>query len=307
MSDLASSLDDYLVTRRAAGYKLERTEKLLGQFLAYCSEVGVRTITAEAAIAWASLPKDASPGWLGQRLSTVRGFAAWRRLTDPATEVPSRDALGATAARRAVPYLYSNDEIGALMAAAETLRWPLGRATYATLIGLLAATGMRRGEAIRLDRDDLDVDGGWLRVREAKFDRSRQLALSESTLDALTRYRRRSEELCPTPDTAALLVSSAGTRLLECNVESTFRKLVGLAGLQPRSSRCRPRMHDLRHSFAVATVVDWYRAGDDVAARLPALSAYLGHVDPKATYWYLSAAPELMALAAERLEAGSRP
>lgn len=306
MSELACALDGYLATRRGAGYKLERAEKLLRQFLDYCAKVGAATVTAEVAVAWAGLPQGASPGWQRQRLSVVRQFAAWRQLTDPATQVPPADALGSATPRRAVPYLYSDDEIAALIAAAETLRWPLGRATYATLVGLLAVTGMRVGEAIRADREDLDVHAGWLRVRQAKLGKSRQLALSPSALQALQRYGRRRDELCPAPTTNALLVSSAGTRLLACNVEATFRKLVGLAGLRPRSARCRPRLHDLRHSFAVATLVEWYRAGVDVAARLPALSTYLGHVDPKATYWYLSAAPELMALAADRLEQGKR-
>ena len=161
---------------------------------------------------------------------------------------------------------------------------------------------MRMSEAIGLDRDDVDPHSGWLRVRHAKFGKARQLALSPSTIEALEGYLRRRDELCPAPGVDALLISSAGTRLLACNVEATFRKLVRLVGLAPRSTRCRPRIHDQRHSFTVATLVEWYRAGIDVAARLPALSTWLGHVDPAATYWYLSAAPELMELAAARLD-----
>lgn len=307
MTALTEALDDYLVVRRAAGYKLARDEKLLRQFLRHCEAAGATSITTEVAVSWVTLPEAAGPGWLGMRLNVVRQFARWRRLTDPATQVPRSDSVGAVRSQRAVPYLYSEDEIVALMAAAERLRWPLGRATYATFVGLVAATGMRMCEAIGLDRADLDASGGWLLVREAKFGKSRQLALSASTVDALCRYLRRRDELRPAVASDALLVSSAGTRLLACGVGATFRKLVRLAGLRPRSARCRPRLHDLRHSFAVATLVGWYRSGVDVAARLPALSTYLGHADPKHTYWYLSAAPELMAFAVERLERAGRP
>lgn len=302
MTGLWAALDDYLRIRRAAGYKLERDEKLLRQFLSYCDDAAVTTITTDVAVGWATLPERPSPGWLGMRLGVVRQFAAWRQLTDAATEVPPADVLGCTPNRRAVPYLYTHGEIVALMAAADQLRWPLGQATYATFVGLVAVTGMRMGEAIGLDRDDVDPHSGWLRVRHAKFGKARQLALSPSTIEALAGYLRRRDELCPAPVTDALLISSAGTRLLACNVEATFRKLVRLVGLAPRSTRCRPRIHDLRHSFAVATLVEWYHDGGDVAARLPALSTWLGHVDPAATYWYLSAAPELMELAAARLD-----
>lgn len=302
MTGLDVALQEYLLTRRAAGFGLQRSEKLLGQFLEYCHQVGSTTITTEVAVAWAAMPAHASPGWRGQRLRAVRRFAAWRQLTDPATEVPPADALGPTGNQRAVPYLYQQEEIVALMAATTMLRWPLGQATYETLIGLLAVTGMRVGEAIGLNRTDLDAATRWLSIRTGKDGKTRQVRLSESTIEALADYRRRRDQLCPQPATPALLVSSAGTRLLSCNVGSTFRNLVANVGLQPRSSRCRPRLHDLRHSFAVATLTDWYRDGVDVAARLPALSTYLGHVDPKSTYWYLDAAPELMALAADRLQ-----
>jgi len=204
--------------------------------------------------------------------------------------------------RRATPYLYSDVEIAALIAAADTLRFPLRVATYKTLIGLLAVTGMRVGEAIRLDRDDLDLAHELLVVRDGKFGKSRELPLQPSTIRALRDYLRLRDRLHPAPSAPALLISPAGTRLLYCNVHATFRQLRRRAGLQPRSASCRPRIHDLRHTFAVRTLLDAYRSEADVQARLPLLSTYLGHVDPGATYWYLSAAPELLALAGERLE-----
>jgi integrase len=188
------------------------------------------------------------------------------------------------------------------MAAAATLRTPHRIATYRTLIGLLAVTGMRVGEAITLDRSDFDSINGVLIVRKGKFGKSRELPLHPSTVDALRNYLRRSDRPRPAARTPALLVSTAGTRLLYPNVQCTFRQLVHRAGLKPRSASCRPRLHDHRHSFAIRTVLDGYRGDDDPGGRLPLLSTYLGHVDPGNTYWYLSAAPELLALAGKRLE-----
>lgn len=301
MIPLRQALDDYLTMRRGLGFKLARPEKLLAQFLTYLEEAGVATVTVEHALVWARLPERRDPSWWAYRLSVVRGFAAYLQMLDPATEVPAAELLPSRP-RRATPYLYSDAEIGALIAAAETLRFPLRVATYRTLIGLLSVTGMRVGEAIRLDRDDLDLAHELLVVRESKFGKTRELPLHPSTTRALRDYLRLRDRLHPAPSAPALLISPAGTRLLYCNVHATFRQLRRHAGLQPRSASCRPRLHDLRHSFAVRTVLDAYRTETDVQARLPLLSTYLGHVDPAATYWYLSAAPELLALAGERLE-----
>jgi integrase/recombinase XerD len=188
------------------------------------------------------------------------------------------------------------------MAAAGRLRSPLLAATYETLIGLLASSGMRVGEAISLDRADIDFDDGVITVVAGKFGRWREVPLHPDTTAALDRYARRRDVLCPAPKTASFFVSSAGTRLIPACVRRTFGDLVRAAGLRPRSARCRPRIHDFRHRFAVSTLLEWYRAGVDVQARLPLLSAYLGHVDPTSTYWYLEATPELLALAAARQE-----
>src|SRR5262249_50423843 len=203
---------------------------------------------------------------------------------------------------RATPYLYSDADIAALIAAAASLRFPLRTAAYQTLIGLLAVTGIRVGEAIRLDRADLDLPDGVLTVRESKFGKSRLLPLHPTTAEALRAYLRLRDRLHPQPSTPAVFISPAGTRLLYCNVHSTFQRLARQAGLQPRSASCRPRIHDLRHSFAVRSLLDAYASGQDGQARLTLLATYLGHVDPSATYWYLAAAPELLALAGQRLE-----
>jgi integrase len=305
---LRRALGDYLRLRRALGYRLARPEKLLGQFLDYLEQVGAEGVTVEHALVWARLPVDGSPGWWAHRLSTVRGFATYLRTLDPASEVPPIDLLPARR-QRATPYLYSEDDIAALIAAAASLRTAFRQATYQTLIGLLAVTGMRIGEAIALDRGDVDLTGGLLVVRHGKFGKSRELVIHPSTTAALRCYLRQRDRLDPAPDTAAVFVSTAGTRLLYCNVSTTWCRLVARAGLTGRTASCRPRIHDLRHSFAVRAMLDAYAAGEDGQRRLTLLSTYLGHVDPAGTYWYLSAAPELLTLAAGRLQdhPGGRP
>jgi integrase len=299
---LRQALADYLAMRRALGYRLPRAEKLLGQFLDYLDRAGAQTVTVELALSWARLPAAGAVSWWAHRLSVVRGFATYLHTLDPAHQVPAADVL-AWQPRRATPYLYSDADITALVTAAGSLRTPLRRATFGTLIGLLAVTGMRVGEAIALDCDDLDLTAGLLTVRQAKFGKTRQLMLHPSTVDALRRYLHQRARLTPAPATPALLVSTAGTRLLYCNIHWTFHRLVRRAGLTPRSTRCRPRIHDLRHSFAVRSMLDAYTAGQDGQARLTLLATWLGHVHPANTYWYLSAAPELMVIAGRRLEA----
>jgi integrase len=305
---LRDALADYLALRRALGYRLARPEKLLNQFLTRLEDTGAEVVTLQAALEWAQLPANGASNWWGYRLSAVRGFATYLHALDPRHEVPAADLLPQRP-QRATPYLYSEADIAALMAATTSLRTPLRRATLATLIGLLAVTGIRVGEAIALDGDDFDLEAGRLLVRHGKFDKTRELWLHPTTLDALKQYQRLRDRTAPSTGTAAFFVSSAGTRLLYCNVHNTFRRLVGLAGLMSTSASCRPRTHDLRHTFAVRAMLDAYTAGEDGQVRLTLLSTWLGHVHPGSTYWYLSASPELMAVAGQRLEAhlGGRP
>jgi integrase len=299
-SPLRQALADYLTVRRSLGFKLARDEKLLAQFLTYLEDRGVTTITVEHAMAWVTLPEGAGRSWLRMRLSVVRGFARWLRFLDPDTQVPPSGLLPPRR-HRAVPYLYSSDDLAALINAADGLRTPLRALTYQTLIGLLAVSGMRIGEAIRLDLGDFDARHGVLTVTGSKFGKSRQIPLHPATVAALRDYLRHRGRH-PQVSTEAVFVSTAGTRLMYVNVSATFVKLVARAGLKARSAKCHPRIHDLRHSFTVSTLLDWYRDGGDVQARLPLLSTYLGHVDPKSTYWYLQAAPELLAMAGQRLD-----
>ena len=301
MSRLHDALDDYLSVRRAMGYKLIRTGGLLAQFITYLEDLGAETITIEHAIGWATLPSQGSLDWQAQRLSVVRGFASWMSALDPATEVPPTDVLPRRT-HRPTPYLYSENDIAALLAACEVLQPARRAATYRTLVGLLAVTGMRIGEAIRLDRSDVDVVAGLLLVRSTKFGKDRYLPLHPTTVDALNGYLVWCDRHFPTPRTGAVFTSIRGTRLRYNNARDTFNALTQHAGLRPRSASCKPTLHGLRHSFAVQTLLDGYRTGADVQARLPLLSTYLGHVCPTDTYWYLSAAPELLALASQRLE-----
>lgn len=301
-SDLHQAVEDYVMIRRALGAKLERHPRLLDSFVAYLEAAGAATVTTELALAWAWLPgPDAHPSYVGNRLSVVRGFARHLQAFNPTTEVPPAELLPRSKCR-ATPYLYSDAEITALMTAARSLTPAARAATYETLIALLMVTGARVGELIRLDRDHLDWDEGVLVIWDSKFGKSRELALHPSTLDALRGYAALRDGSDPAARTTSFFVSVAGRRLAYRTVQQTFHHLVRDAGLTPRSDRCRPRIHDARHSFAVRTVLGWYRDGVDVQARLPWLSTYLGHRKPACTYWYLSAVPELLALAAERRE-----
>lgn len=301
MNELRSALQDYLRVRRALGYKLKETERLLGQFVAYCEQSGTCVVTTDVALAWATLPVGADPSWWAQRLSKVRCFARWLQTLEPATEVPPTDILTGRP-RRAVPYLYTGAEVVAIMAAARCLRSPLQAHTYQTLVGLLAVTGLRVGEAIRLNRDDVCLGSGLVRVIKSKFNKSREVPLHPTTVEALRRYVECRDRLCPQPRSGSFFLSTVGTTLTYSTVRSTFQRLAHEAGLRPRAGRCRPRLHDLRHSLACEILIGWYRDGVDVNARLPLLSTWLGHVKPESTYWYLSAVPELLGLASRRLE-----
>lgn len=303
MSPLRQQLDDYLQIRRALGFKLVEEGNLLRSFVSYLDAAGAERITIAHALRWATLPTAAKPVYHAKRLRAVRGFARYLHTLDPSSKLLATDLLGSGGWRRPAPYIYSPAEIAALMAAAGRLKTRLGAATMRTLIGLLSVTGMRVGEAVRLDRDDLDVRYGRLVVRDSKFGKSRQLPLHPTTVAALGDYLDLRDSLKPRPATPALLIGTRGNRLSRDVAEWSFRLLRERVGLRARPGAGPPRLHDMRHSFAVRTMLDVYRSGGDPAACASVLSTYLGHSDPGASYWYLSAAPELLALAAARLEA----
>ncbi len=302
MSALAGHLADYLALRRSLGFKLGWQGADLAGLVAYLDAVGSSTITADLAIAWAQLPQGVQRLRWAHRLGAARGFARYLATIDEATEVPPPDVFGARQTRPA-PYLWAADDVVRLLSAARTLRPPIRAASHEALFGLLAVSGMRLGEAIGLARGDVDLAAGVLTIREAKFDRARLVPLHPSAVDALRAYAARRNRLCPVPRAGTFFLSSVGTALLANGVQNTFRELTQTLGL--RTAMVRPRLHDMRHSFAVQTLIDWHRGNGDVEADLAVLSTYLGHVNPAGTYWYLSAAPELTELAAARLAVGA--
>lgn len=301
MSALQDHLRDYLELRRNLGFTLAREGQFLAGFVSYLDSAGAACITIEHALAWATAPSDANPAYWQHRLGVIRPFARYLLPLVPGTEVPPRGLLPGPGSRRAVPYLYSAAEVAALISAAGQIRSPLRAASYQTLIGLLAVTGLRAGEAIGLDRSDVDLDQHLLTVHNGKG-KSRQVPLHPSAVAALAGYEQLRDREQPRPATLSFFMSLAGTRLIYNNVHYVFRQLTQAAGLTPRSPMCRPRIHDLRHTFAVNTITGWYADGGSVDARMPLLSTWLGHASPAETYWYLTGTPELLALAAARLE-----
>lgn len=301
MTNFGSVAADYLATRRGMGYKLTYQGQLLGQFVDYLEAIGAEHLTISHALSWAKQPPDAAPVWWAVKLGMVRAFARYLSAVDPATEVPPVGLLPEPS-HRIVPYIYSDQDIAWLLEAAGRLH-PEHRAdTYQTLIALVAVTGMRVGEAVRLDRDDVDFDQGVLTIRNTKFGKSRQLPLHPSTMEALAAYAHRRDQRPRKPTAPSLFTSTVGTRLLRDNVCTVFPRLIRDARIEWPVGRRPPRLHDLRHSFAVHCVIGWYRNGVDVERRLPLLSTYLGHIAPSSTYWYLSAVPELLELIADRLD-----
>ncbi len=301
MTALERHLDDYLAVRRGLGFKLTHEQRMLTRFVAFLDDAGEPTITIDLALHWATMPTGVGHAYLAQRMRAVRGFARYLRGIDPHTQVPPLELLPARK-DRPTPHIYTPAEIALLMAAARTLRPALRAATMETLIGLLACSGLRDGEAFALDRTDIDRANRLLRIRDSKFGKSREVLIHDSALAALDAYLARRDQLRPGGDRACVFVSSWGARLSHQSVHHSFDQIRRASGLTGPSPDRQPRLHDLRHTYSVNTLLGWYRAGEDVAAKLPLLSTYLGHVDPAATYWYLSAVPELLGLAVSRLE-----
>lgn len=305
-SALGAHVDDYLRLRRALGFKLKEDGHLLGQFTAYIEAAGATTLSSELAIGWARLPEGVHPNQWAKRLRVVRGFAGYLQTIDPATEIPPPDVFPVRR-QRATPYLFSERDICRLLQEARRLSRPLRAASYEALFGLLAVSGMRVGEAIALERDDVDLKTGLITIHTAKHDRGRLVPLHPTATEALRRYASDRDRLCPRVRSRAFFLSSAGTAVHHSCLGTTFRQITTRIGV--RTEAVHPRIHDLRHRFAVQTLIDWQRSGVKIDEHIATLSTYLGHVSPADTYWYLSASPELMALTAERLHdrfAGAR-
>ena len=301
MTKLREALADYLRVRRQLGFEMPQDGRQLERFVEFLEQARAERITTDLALRWARLPVHAHPHRWRQRLSVARGFARHLATLDPASEVPSKDLLPGHRPRIA-PYVYTDAEIAALMTAAGKLRPRLRAARHQTLIGLLAVTGMRPGEALALDRHDVDLRRGVVCVRAGKQNKQREVPLHGTTIRALRAYARQRDARCPEPSTPAFFVSARGRRMARSELNQTFTKLIREVGLEGRGARARPRPHDLRHAFAVRTLLEWQQAGEDIDRQMPLLSTYLGHVDPASPYWYLETVPELLELISRRLE-----
>ena len=303
MISLREAVEDYLEMRRSLGFKLRDMGYCLHHFVSFMEQEGASFITAELALRWAQQPQGVLPSHWATRLGFVRTFGRYWSAIDPRTEIPPPGLLPYRP-KRARPYIYSNEEIQQILKAARNLPPSTGLrpCSYYILFGLMAITGMRISEVIRLDRDDVDLGEGLLTVRLTKFSKSRLIPLHPSTVEKLKVYRNRRDQLHPRPSTSRFLLSNQGTPLTDCMVRWTFVKLSRQIGLRKTGDRSGPRLHDFRHRFAVTTLLHWYKTDVDVEQRLPVLSTYLGHAHVTDTYWYLSTIPELLELTKDRLE-----
>lgn len=311
MSALHNALAEYVAVRRALGTRLHEPARTLEQFVDFLEREGAEFITSALALRWAQEPSGVQPATWARRLGMVRRFAVWQSAFDTRTEIPPKGMIRSRRQRRR-PYIFTNQQMEQLMTEAARLRSPTGlrSLTYATLIGLLATTGLRPAEALGLDLPDVDLEVGVLTVRESKFGKTRLVPIEESTHVALMNYAERRDDLCPRRRSDAFLASERGTRLDPCTARRTFAKLSQTIGLRKPMKGGRigrgPRLQDIRHTFATRKLFEWYRAGLDVERKLPGLSTYLGHVDVAHTYWYIEAIPELLQLATEQLMASRK-
>jgi integrase len=311
MKSLHQHVQDYLTLRRRLGFKLRGTDILLRQFVRFAKAHGTTRITTQLAVDWARQRPQSTPVTIAARYRTVRLFALYLTSLDSHTEVPP-DGLLPYRKDRKSPYLYSDEEVIRLIRAAQKLPSPKGLRgpTLATLIGLLATTGMRVGEAIRLERDSVNLTHATLTIHHAKGDRTRLVPLHPSTTLMLRRFERLRNRLCPHPQSSNFFLSEQGTQLNDNRVRVWFATVSRRIGLRKAGARRGPRLHDLRHRFTIQTLLRWYRADVDVDVHMPELSTYLGHLHVSGTYWYLSAVPELLQLATrrwERKQGGSKP
>ena len=307
MTPLRRAVDDYLALRRQLGVTLHETGRVLTAFAAYAARERADHVTTALVLRWTSSLPNVTPATVNGRFQMIRRFAQWRQLTDARTEVPPADLLPGRYRRRP-PRLYHEEDIPRLLSAARNLPAAKGLRgrTYATLFGLLVVAGLRSSEVVGLDDADLDHREATLRIRRTKFGKSRLVPLHASTMEALTAYQGIRNRVIRHRSDDALFVSERGVRITQNAAEYTFARVAADIGVRPRFRGHRlgrgfPRLHDLRHRFAIRTLVDGYRGRGAVDPLLPVLATYLGHVHVQDTYWYLEAVPELLQLATARL------
>jgi len=303
MRSLRQAVRDYLVLRRGLGFKLQKHEALLSEFVAFLAQKKAPYITTELALQWATQNPRQRPAEWAARLGIVRGFARHWSGADPRTEVPATGLLPYRPGR-AKPYMYSEVEIQKLLEAARRMSAsnPLKPRMFYCLFGLLAVSGMRISEALNLQSADIDWSEGVLTIQSTKFGKSRLVPLHPSTRKVLRDYVRRRDRHFAGRSVPHLFVSRTGRRIDGGDVRRTFYRLSRQIGLRDASSSHGPRLHDFRHRFAVQTLVRWYRQKQDPMRLLPVLATYLGHGHVTDTYWYLTNTPELLTAAGQRLE-----
>jgi integrase/recombinase XerD len=297
------AVEDYVNMRCSLGFKLAKAMATLLDFAVFLEDNRASHITIALAMRWAQQNPAARPVEWAQRLSLVRGFARHWSANDSETEIPPWRLLPHRPSR-AWPYIYSDDEVQRLLAAAQQLP-PAGSlrgSTYYCLLGLLSVTGLRISEARNLQSKDVDLEKGILTIRGTKFGKSRLVPIHASTKQVLSDYVSYRDHFLAGRPASHFFVSTRGTRLDGGQIRHTFYELSRQTGLRAASASHGPRIHDFRHRFALQSLVRWYRLDQDVECRLPILSTYLGHVHVADTYWYLTAYPELMGLAMKRLE-----
>ena len=307
---MADRVEEYLAYRRTMGYQLRIEGRLLRSFARYADESGHRgPPSTEIALRWARLPERATRRYQARRLGLVRGLAVYLAPREPGTEVPPRGLLGSSRSRRTA-FIFSEADIGALIGAARSLPPADGLRprTYAALVGLLSCTGLRINEAITLEARDTDLEAGVLTVRRTKFHKSRLVPLHPSATASLRDYAAARDRHRPAPRDTTFFLSDAGRRLPYGTVRHTFHGLLkrAMPGA-PSAGRARPRLHDLRHTFACRRLLAWYRDGADIDRVIDSLSTYLGHAKVTDTYWYLTGVPELLAVAGRRFEQFAAP
>jgi len=303
MKSLTRGICDYLNMRRGLGFKLANYETDLNSFVHFMKERSQTVITIAPALEWACATPSSRKAQWARRLGRVRGFARYWHAIDPRTEIPAWELMPYRS-HHARPYLYSEVEISQILNAALRLP-PVGALrcwTYYTLFGLLVCTGLRVSEATGLETQDVDLHEGVLTIRKTKFGKSRLVPIADSTVKILFDYSQRRDRFLAGRKAVRFFVSLRGTPVRKCNLETIFAQLSREVGVRGQSDRNGPRMHDFRHRFAIQTLVRSYHNDKNVDRVLPILSTFLGHVGIESTYWYLSACPELLGAAAERLE-----
>ncbi|AHD08840.1 MULTISPECIES: tyrosine-type recombinase/integrase [Phaeobacter] len=306
MKTLCQRLDEYLALRRSMGFALTFDERVLRKFTTYGDERGFDRISTPLFLDWKANYGSADNNTWSCRLGMVRRFAFWLAQHDDRTEIPSSQLVTGRYRRR-VPYIYAPSQIANIVAEAGRLPSPYGlrAALWQTLFGLIAVTGMRVNEALSLDRQDVDLKRAFLTLRNTKNGRDRQLPVNGDTALQLARYAKLRDRLIARPS-SRFFIKEDGEPAGDCGARYNFAQVSGNIGLRPPQAFKRhghgPRIHDLRHSFAVHTILDWFREGRDIEAEMYKLSTYLGHSEPKHTFWYIEAVPELMHLAAARAE-----